>query len=121
MHFLQAINSDLSVLIVCNKTGGTIKRRYKKNLVVGKETARLLKVRRSSVNTPNHTISSSTLLLLLYRELSAPNAITTLQALLLSLIHVLQQLRKFRDVFFLSVHYGINGSIEARVNFPDKI
>ena len=30
MHFLQAINSDLSVLIVCNKTGGTIKRRYKK-------------------------------------------------------------------------------------------
>jgi len=25
MHFLQAINSDLSVLIVCNETGGTIK------------------------------------------------------------------------------------------------
>ena len=25
MHFLQVINSDLSVLIVCNKTGGTIK------------------------------------------------------------------------------------------------
>jgi len=25
MHFLQAINSDLSVLIVCNKIGGTIK------------------------------------------------------------------------------------------------
>ena len=25
MHFLQAINSDLSVFIVCNKTGGTIK------------------------------------------------------------------------------------------------
>jgi len=25
MHSLQAINSDLSVLIVCNKTGGTIK------------------------------------------------------------------------------------------------
>ena len=25
MHFLQAINSDLSVLIDCNKTGGTIK------------------------------------------------------------------------------------------------
>jgi len=24
MHFLQAINSDISVLIVCNKTGGTI-------------------------------------------------------------------------------------------------
>jgi len=30
MHFLQAINSDLSVLIVCNKTGGTIKRDIKK-------------------------------------------------------------------------------------------
>ena len=30
MHFLQAINSDISVLRVCNKTGGTIKRRYKK-------------------------------------------------------------------------------------------
>jgi len=28
MRFLQAINSDVSVLIVCNKTGGTIKRRY---------------------------------------------------------------------------------------------
>jgi len=25
MHFLQAINSDISVLIVCNKTGGKIK------------------------------------------------------------------------------------------------
>jgi len=25
MRFLQAISSDLSVLIVCNKTGGTIK------------------------------------------------------------------------------------------------
>ena len=31
MHFLQAINSDLSVLIVCNKTGGTIKGDIKKN------------------------------------------------------------------------------------------
>ena len=25
MHFLQAINSNISVLTVCNKTGGTIK------------------------------------------------------------------------------------------------
>ena len=25
MHFLQAINSDISVPRVCNKTGGTIK------------------------------------------------------------------------------------------------
>ena len=30
MHFLQAINSDLSVLIDCNKTGGTIKGDIKK-------------------------------------------------------------------------------------------
>jgi len=30
MHFLQAINSDLSVLIVCYKTGGTIKGDIKK-------------------------------------------------------------------------------------------
>ena len=34
MHFLQAINSDLSVLIVCNKTGGTIKGDIKKKLPV---------------------------------------------------------------------------------------
>ena len=34
MHFLQAINSDLSVLIVCNKTGGTIKGDIKKMLTV---------------------------------------------------------------------------------------
>ena len=32
MHFLQAINSDISVLIVCNKTGGTIKGDIKKIL-----------------------------------------------------------------------------------------
>ena len=31
MHFLRAINSDISVLIVCNKTGGTIKGDIKKN------------------------------------------------------------------------------------------
>jgi hypothetical protein len=30
MLFLQTINSDLSVLIVCNKTGGTIKGDIKK-------------------------------------------------------------------------------------------
>ena len=30
MYFLQAIESDLSVLIVCNKTGGTIKGDIKK-------------------------------------------------------------------------------------------
>jgi len=30
MHFLQAINSDISVLIVCNKTGGTLKGDIKK-------------------------------------------------------------------------------------------
>ena len=32
MHFLQAINSDIGVLIVCNKTGGTIKGDIKKIL-----------------------------------------------------------------------------------------
>ena len=31
MPFLQAINNDLSVLIDCNKTGGTIKGDIKKN------------------------------------------------------------------------------------------
>ena len=30
MHFLQAINSDVSALTVCNKTGGTIKGDIKK-------------------------------------------------------------------------------------------
>ena len=30
MHFLQSINSDISVLIVCNKTGVTIKGDIKK-------------------------------------------------------------------------------------------
>ena len=30
MHFLQTMNSDLSVLIVCNKTGGNIKGDIKK-------------------------------------------------------------------------------------------
>jgi len=30
MHFLQAINNDVSVLIVCNKTGGTLKGVIKK-------------------------------------------------------------------------------------------
>ena len=34
MHFLQAINSDISVLIVCNKTGGTIKGDIKKIMSV---------------------------------------------------------------------------------------
>ena len=32
MHSLQAINSDISVLIVCNKTGGTIKGDIKEKL-----------------------------------------------------------------------------------------
>jgi len=36
MHFLRAINSDQSVLIVCNKTGGTIKGDIKKNYGVGR-------------------------------------------------------------------------------------
>ena len=33
MHFLQAINSDLIVLIVRNKTGGTIKGYIKKTVI----------------------------------------------------------------------------------------
>jgi len=33
MLFLQALNSDISVLIVCNKTGGTIKGGIKKIFV----------------------------------------------------------------------------------------
>jgi len=35
MHFLQAINSDISVLIVCNKTGGTIRGDIKKYCITG--------------------------------------------------------------------------------------
>ena len=38
MHFLQAINSDLSILIVCNKTGGTIKGDIKIIFEVGRGT-----------------------------------------------------------------------------------
>ena len=34
MYFLQAIESDLSVLIVCNKTGGTIKGDITKNFFI---------------------------------------------------------------------------------------
>ena len=35
MHFLQAINSDIRVLIVFNKTGDTIKGDMKKNSAWG--------------------------------------------------------------------------------------
>ena len=34
MRFLQAINSDLNVFIVCNKTGGTITVNIKKKIVL---------------------------------------------------------------------------------------
>ena len=37
MHFIQAINSDLSVLIVCNKTGGTIKGDMKNVALAGRK------------------------------------------------------------------------------------
>ena len=37
MHFLQTINSDLSVLIVCNKTGGTIKGDIKKKILTSRK------------------------------------------------------------------------------------
>ena len=33
MHFPQATNSDISVLIVCNKTGGTIKGDMRKKII----------------------------------------------------------------------------------------
>ena len=51
MHFLQAINSDISVLIVCNKTGGTIKGDIKKT--VGGNIASAGRL----VSKPNLTIS----------------------------------------------------------------
>jgi len=38
MHFLQAIKSDISVLIVCNKTGGTIQGDIKKTVGYYTET-----------------------------------------------------------------------------------
>ena len=41
MHFLQAINSDLSVLIACNKIGGTIEGDIKKNLQAFVEKGRV--------------------------------------------------------------------------------
>ena len=34
MYFLQAINSDISVRIVCNKTGGTMKGDIKKYISI---------------------------------------------------------------------------------------
>ena len=41
MHFLQSINSDISVLIVCNKTGGTIKGDIIKKYIVNYKRNRL--------------------------------------------------------------------------------
>ena len=46
MSFLQAIKSDLSVLIVCNKTGGTIKGDIKNILSVLNMTTMHLKQHR---------------------------------------------------------------------------
>ena len=37
MHFLQAINSGISALIVCNKTGGTIKGDIKKKITLNRD------------------------------------------------------------------------------------
>ena len=42
MHFLQAINSDISVLIVCNKTGGTIKGDKQKNVMYGQTNINII-------------------------------------------------------------------------------
>ena len=41
MHFLQAINSDLSVFTVCNKTAGTIKGDIKKIIKNKNQSARV--------------------------------------------------------------------------------
>ena len=47
MHFLQAINSDLSVLIVCNKTGGTIKGDIKKIITIVRKRIRVASLKDS--------------------------------------------------------------------------
>ena len=55
MHFLQAINSDPSVLIVCNKTGGTIKGDIKKKFYDPKFVRRGgLKPRNTTISTASH-------------------------------------------------------------------
>ena len=46
MYFLHAINSDLSVLIVCNKPGGTIKGDIK-IIIAGKKNPLLLRKSRN--------------------------------------------------------------------------
>ena len=57
MHFLQAINSDLSVLIVCNKTGGTIKGDIKKDVSSWSDTnlSREITLRLSNFSKTNFT------------------------------------------------------------------
>ena len=51
MHFLQSINCDISVLIFCNKTGGTIKGDIKKYIsVTSKQTP--------SLNFSHHNFAS---------------------------------------------------------------
>ena len=44
MHFLQAINSEISVLIVCNKTGGTTKGDIKKKKNIQLYMFRILEI-----------------------------------------------------------------------------
>ena len=59
MHFLQAINSDISVLIVCNKTGGTIKGDIKKcNGIYEGTTEGVSQIERPLVNKHNGFKSS---------------------------------------------------------------
>ena len=50
MHFLQAINGDISVLIVCNKTGGTIKGDINKKVDLNSLHLDSLKCRYSEVH-----------------------------------------------------------------------
>ena len=70
MHFLQAINSDLSVLIVCNKTGGTTKgdkKKFHKGFGGGVRAGILFQTRTDLLHclyvydtTPHHTSNGST-------------------------------------------------------------
>ena len=72
MRFLQAINSDISVLIVCNKTGGTIKGILKK-----KNLVRAVKVRSVTPCRTHRSLSKrvkSSVLPPSLRGLSGPNS-----------------------------------------------
>ena len=61
MHFLLAINSDISVLIVCNKTGGTVKGDIlKKKLVKGRADSGTAKLQAASNKQVNNLLTRQT-------------------------------------------------------------